>query len=507
MRRIPRSILIACISAVFGSMPSPAPAATISPPVFGKPKPPLEGKKPVAVGTIAGKRAGKVRALIFERFKESNAYEVTDAEDLKPGDNKFTIAKVAKAVKVAGVVMGRVSEKYDLTLVIYNATGKLVREVVIKGGTPEKLENAIRNEFNLLAGEAIAKATGGKNLAEVKPPAEIIEEDEEEEDLEVATEPKKKKPKKKKAKEEEDAEEEDAEEEDADKDEEEEEDEDDEKDEKVEPSKPGRAPFEALAGVRGYNRSFSYTSPVSPLLPYKLGFGPALLVEGRVFPAAFFRDDYLGNIGVVLHAEFGIATSTDYVQPVAGGGELRTELSTRAHEWNVGLVFRIPVDPIEVHISAAYGDQRFVLIGDEGARGTPTAPLVPDVSYQYFRPGVEGRLRMSEIFASVHVAPRFLLSLHQVDQQGVWFRDATGSAFDAGFKVGYGVLPYLDVVAGFDFLRYAFDFSKSPRTNPCGPTNPDVVTCNKVAGGATDMYISGWIGAMVRLGGSDADKK
>src|SRR5688500_20289008 len=77
--------------------------------------------------------------------------------------------------------MGRVSEKYDLTLVIYNATGKLVREVVIKGGTPQKLENSIRNEFNLLAGEAIAQATGGKNLAEVKPPAEVIEEEPEEE--------------------------------------------------------------------------------------------------------------------------------------------------------------------------------------------------------------------------------------------------------------------------------------------------------------------------------------
>ena len=38
--------------------------------------------------------------------------------------------------------MGRVSEKFDLTLVVYNADGKLVREVTIKGGTPQKLENA-----------------------------------------------------------------------------------------------------------------------------------------------------------------------------------------------------------------------------------------------------------------------------------------------------------------------------------------------------------------------------
>jgi hypothetical protein len=114
---------------------------------------------------------------------------------------------------------------------------------------------------------------------------------------------------------------------------------------------------------------------------------------------------------------------------------------------------------------------------------------------------------MSEIFASVHFAPRFLLSLHQIDQQGVWFPDATGSAIDAGFTVGYGVLPFLDVVAGFDFLRYGFDFSKSPKTNPCGPNNADIANCNKVAGGASDVYISGWIGAMVRLGGSDADAK
>ena len=63
--------------------------------MLAKPKPPLQGKKPIAVGTIAGKRAGKVRALIFERLKESNAYEVADTEDLKPGDKKATIARRA----------------------------------------------------------------------------------------------------------------------------------------------------------------------------------------------------------------------------------------------------------------------------------------------------------------------------------------------------------------------------------------------------------------------------
>ena len=489
MPRTTRSLLLVALTALAGSLPFTASAAPpLSPAVLAKPKPkpPLQGKKGIAVGTIAGKRVGKVRQLIFQRLKESNAYEVADTEDLKPGDKKATIAKNAKALSVNGVLLGRVSDKFDLTLNVYSADGKLVKEVVIRGGSPQKLENAVRNEFDMLAGPPIAKATGGKNLAESKPPAAavVVEEEEEEEPEATEEEPK------------EEA-----------KDEEEEPEEPDEKDEKdddgkkSEPSKPGRDPLELLGGLRGYNRKFSYQAPVTELLPYSLGFGPSLFLGGRVYPAAFFRDDFAGNIGITAHGDLGIATSTDYTTNVPGGGQIVQELETSVQEWNVGLVVRLPLDPIELSLSAVYGVHTFILIGDEFGEGLP--PLVPDVKYRYIRPSLEGRGRISKFLLGAHVAPRFLTSIEQIDLEGIWFPGATGFGFEFGLMGGYAVLPFLDVVVGFDYLRYGFDFSGIPKDLPTCASTFDPPGCQKVAEGASDTYTSGWLGARLRFGGSD----
>jgi hypothetical protein len=494
-----------------GSLATPAWAAVPGPTLVAKPKaeskaktpkpkPPLEGKKPIAVGAIAGKHATKVRTLIFEQLKASNAYDVADFEDLKPGTKKAAIAKSAKAVGVKGVVMGRVSDKYDLTLLVYNGDGKLIDEVTFRGGTPEKLENAIRNEFAVVAGEPIAKATGGKNIGEVTAPPtdEVIEE--EEEDPNATGE--------KKEEEEEKAEEEDEEEP-------KEEDEDKEKDEdeddggkKSEPSKPGLDPFEAHAGLRGYNRQFGYSAAVTKLSAYNLPFAPALLIGGRFYPGAFVRDDVLGNIGLIGQAELGIATTTEYPTPnPAGGGEIITELETSAQEWNIGLVGRIPLKPVEIAVFAMYGEHTFILKGDENTSGLP--PLVPDVKYKYIRPGVEVRGRPSDFLVAGRVAPRFLTSYEQIDLEGVWFPGASGFGFDFGLLGGYSVLPLLDVVVGFDFVRYGFDFSGVKKNPPptCATLAPELPPCQKVAEGASDTYISGWVGALIHLGGKSPKGK
>ena len=96
--------------------------------------------------------------------------------------------------------------------------------------------------------------------------------------------------------------------------------------------------------------------------------------------------------------------------------------------------------------------------------------------------------------------------MHQIDLTGVWFPGATGLGIDAGVMGGYSVLPFLDLVAGFDFLNYSFDFSAIPKNLPTCAT-PANTGCQKVADGATDRYISGWLGAMVHFGGADPKKK
>jgi hypothetical protein len=131
---------------------------------------------------------------------------------------------------------------------------------------------------------------------------------------------------------------------------------------------------------------------------------------------------------------------------------------------------------------------------------------VPDVKYQYLRPSLEGRGRVSKFLLGAHVAPRFLLSIEQIDLEGIWFPGATGFGFEFGVMGGYAVLPFLDVVVGFDYLRYGFDFSGIPKDAPTCASTFDPPGCQKVAEGASDTYISGWLGAMVRFGGSEPKK-
>ncbi len=151
-------------------------------------------------------------------------------------------------------------------------------------------------------------------------------------------------------------------------------------------------------------------------------------------------------------------------------------------EFQVGLRGRIPLGAHELGIFAEYGKHKFTSSGDE------SNPLVPDVDYSYIRPGLDGRFRFGEIMLGVHIAPRFLLSMGELDLEDVWFPGATGSGLDAGAEFGYSVLSSLDIVAGFDWVKYGFDFNAIPDDNPM------------VAGGATDTYISGRLGILYRLG-------
>jgi hypothetical protein len=124
---------------------------------------------------------------------------------------------------------------------------------------------------------------------------------------------------------------------------------------------------------------------------------------------------------------------------------------------------------------------------------------VPDVRYDQIRIGGDIRARISKLLVGAHIAHRQLLSLHQIDLEYVWFPGAKGRGLDFGLMLGWEVLPFLDVVGGTDVIRYGFDFNGLPaEPTPCGPRG-----CRSpvIAGGASDTYISGWLGAMITLGG------
>ncbi len=98
--------------------------------------------------------------------------------------------------------------------------------------------------------------------------------------------------------------------------------------------------------------------------------------------------------------------------------------------------------------------------------------------------------RFGDVYFSARVGKRFVFGTGGLEKD--WFPNVKTQSLEAGATVGYELTSMLDLVAGFDWLRYAFDFNPVP--NP--PREPSLV-----AGGAVDQYMSGFIGFRFHLPG------
>lgn len=450
-------------------------------------------KKSIAVGLIEGPQGPATRKRVLAKLKQSGSYEITDAEDLRPGADKGAYSAMAQALQVDAIVVGKTTRSLDLNLSVIGPDGNLIEEIKLKGGSGPELEEAIDNQLEIaLAGPLGAKKAAGKT--EKKPPAEEAPDDEEEEegpsDEKEADDEEDEEPKKKG-----------------------EEEEDTGGAPSVDDKKPGRRPLEFSVGIRFYNRSFVYSDYKTPppgsalgrVYPYKLAIAPAVIAAARVYPFAFSRDDALGNLGIQGKLEIGIATSTNYQEPQPPNPDgsipppITYPLNTGTSEWQVGLRGRLPVGRSELGMFGVYGSHSFVLVGDEGTRGTQVRPdpLVPDVNYQFLRFGMDARLRAGKFTLGSHFAPRFITSLKNIDQEYWWFPGATGSGIDFGAFGAFQILKFMDVAAGFDYIRYGFDFNAIP--DDAGlPSN---TRSQRIAGGATDTFLSGWAGVIFYLDG------
>jgi hypothetical protein len=151
---------------------------------------------------------------------------------------------------------------------------------------------------------------------------------------------------------------------------------------------------------------------------------------------------------------------------------------------------------------AAYGKHTFSLLGDEVGTtiGETYGALVPDVDYGFVRLRADGKLRFGEVLLGANIGTRFVLSTGSL--QNDWFENTKGQALELGLMAGYEIMRNLDVVAGFDFLRYGFNFNPlpDPPEKPAGVSqNVYVGNLSVTAGGATDTYISAWLGLRFHL--------
>jgi len=231
---------------------------------------------------------------------------------------------------------------------------------------------------------------------------------------------------------------------------------------------------QSLADVRP-NQGFA------PLPTYVLPLGPVLFIDLNWFPGSHFAQGPAEWFGVTGGFERAFATQSVYGETTANPKTLKTD----AQAFYVGGRFRFPIGEHLLGATATYGQHSFILQGDEGF------PLIPDVTYSYVKVGVDGMFRFGDFMAGVRIGKRFVSSTGAL--QTVWFPHTKTASLEAGVTAGYRLASMLDLMVGFDWLRYAFDFNRVD-------VRPAALS-SYVAGGAVDEYLSGYVGFRFHLPG------
>lgn len=244
---------------------------------------------------------------------------------------------------------------------------------------------------------------------------------------------------------------------------------------------PAQEALIASVGPRLVNRSLIYNQNLyNQTRNYKLAVAPELALNVDLYPMAFSGGGFLSNIGLTANLNYLLPLVTT---PVTGVGTYKTY----ALDWSIGVKVRFSFGG---YLTAAFGDQRYQLTKPN----TQAADVVPMVDYRFARIGGGGRFPLSTQFTLLaNVAYLQVLSMGQIASSS-YFPKAKAMGVEAGAAIGYRITQLLELQAGADLRRYGLAFNV---------TYADYVANNniKVAGGAVDQYISGWLGIAMILGG------
>jgi hypothetical protein len=229
-----------------------------------------------------------------------------------------------------------------------------------------------------------------------------------------------------------------------------------------------RAAVIAQVGMQILSRNFSYTDDLfGELRPYSLGAAPALSAHLIWHP--FSHDDTDNLLDV-----FGLDLQVNYGIGIESANADGSTFPTSSTQVRASLRGRIPLGRHEVAFLGGYGAQSFII--DEGVGNVD--PGVPDVSYGYIRLASEGTYYLLEsLYFAAHAGVRIVLGAGEVAGAD-WFPRASAFGFDVGAGVGYQILKNFEVRLSGDLEHYSLSMNSEPGDA-------------RVAGGATDMYLSG----------------
>lgn len=411
-------------------------------------------KPKVAVGGFSGDKKGELREAFLAALREDGSYELTDADDIKSTANTRAVADAASGMEVNVVITGKVQGS-SLKLKVMGADGRQLDTPEIKGPNRAKLKSKIQNTASLSVADGVERAMAAER-------ARAEEEEQAHSKKEAASA---------KAG-----------------------DDEDEKDDD-EAACCGLSPFDLTVGMRGMHRTFEFHQTIAELRPndgfgkfrsYKLPLGPVVFADLNWYPGAHFAKGQAERIGITGGYEKGFAISSVY-EPE---GATKQTLTTNEQAFYVGARYRVPIAVHELGAAVTYGRHTFELQGDTAA------PLVPDVKYSYVKLGLDGTVRIGSVSIAARVGKRFVLSTGALER--VWFPGSVKTqSLEAGLSVGYRLLPAMEIVGGFDWLRYAFDFN---------PVRRRVGSESFVAGGAVDDYWYGSLGVRLSIPGEGEGK-
>ena len=221
---------------------------------------------------------------------------------------------------------------------------------------------------------------------------------------------------------------------------------------------------------------------------YNLGVAPEVGLNAEFYPGA------LAGVGGIA-SDIGLVVDLSYMLPVVTSPAPNRvgEYKTYSLAWSAGVKVRLPAG---LFGTVAYGSQRFQL--QPSMTGTSGVD-VPMVDYRYVRIGGGGRFAVTpEVSLMANLAYLHCLSVGQIGFAS-YYPKATCGAVEAGGAVGYRISNLIELQGGASIRRFGLNFHQV-----YGPNYMNVLTDTsiRVAGGAVDQYIMGYVALAVVLGGS-----
>jgi hypothetical protein len=235
-----------------------------------------------------------------------------------------------------------------------------------------------------------------------------------------------------------------------------------------------KLPFVRLGVRAGFvSRSLTYEQDLyERLRTQKTGAGVYRL-DASLFVFARSVREYFALIGSYEGAMFGDVQDADQ----------DTTFGVRFSELQGGLRGRYPVDGNEVGLSATFGSMLAGL--DDGGEAD-----VPDFRYTFVRVAADGKMSFGQLSAMASLGLRVPTGYGEVGT-AEWFPRLGGYGVEGSLGVEYRLSELIGIEASGSLRRFVLNMNSLPQDATGG--------VSEVAGGAVDLYLSGYIGVNFSL--------